>query len=135
MARKNIDIFYNDMSARLNSGVKLACVKSESALWGHDVTLDTHWLNILKSPHHEFKAYLFPLSSMTEKQCEKFNKRCGLNAKLEDIRQGKIIPTSDSIDIKTIAIAIEWLNENHFDHRGLIKMGFAIDATDLNIYE
>lgn len=135
MARKNIDIFYNDMSARLNSGVKLACVKSESALWGHDVTLDTHWLNTLKSPHHEFKAYLFPLSSMTEKQCEKFNKRCGLNAKLEDIRQGKIIPTSDSIDIKAIAIAIEWLNENHFDHRGLIKMGFAIDATNLNIYE
>ena len=28
----------------------------------------------------------------------------------------------------------EWLNKNHFDYRGLIEMGLAIDATELNIY-
>lgn len=28
----------------------------------------------------------------------------------------------------------DWLNKNHFDYRGLIPMGLAIDATNLNIY-
>ena len=29
---------------------------------------------------------------------------------------------------------IDWLNNNHFDYRGLIKKDLAIDATGLNIY-
>ena len=29
---------------------------------------------------------------------------------------------------------IDWLNKNHFDYRGLIEKGLAIDATGLNIY-
>ena len=29
---------------------------------------------------------------------------------------------------------LEWLNKNHFDYRGLIEKGLAIDATDKNIY-
>jgi hypothetical protein len=28
----------------------------------------------------------------------------------------------------------DWLNKNHFDYRGLIPKGLAIDATNLNIY-
>ena len=28
----------------------------------------------------------------------------------------------------------DWLNKNHFDYRGLIPRGLAIDATGLNIY-
>lgn len=27
-----------------------------------------------------------------------------------------------------------WLNKNHFDYRGLIEKGLAIDATNKNIY-
>ena len=30
--------------------------------------------------------------------------------------------------------AIDWLNKNHFDYRGLIKKGLAINCTNLNIY-
>ena len=29
---------------------------------------------------------------------------------------------------------IDWLNKNHFDYRGLIEKGLAIDCTNLNIY-
>jgi hypothetical protein len=31
-------------------------------------------------------------------------------------------------------LLFDWLNANHFDYRGLIDMGLAIDATNLNIY-
>lgn len=44
----------------------------------------------------------------------------------------------DSIDIIDALAndmdAIDWLNKNHFDYRGLIEKGLAIDATNLNIY-
>lgn len=36
----------------------------------------------------------------------------------------------DDVDLD----AIDWLNKNHFDYRGLIEKGLAIDATSKNIY-
>ena len=62
-----------------------------------------------------FKPYLFPLSSMTKEQEKEW--RYTLSS------DGNI--TYDTVD---------WCNENHFDYRGLIPMGIAIDATGLNIY-
>jgi hypothetical protein len=37
-------------------------------------------------------------------------------------------PVTDSYEL------FDWLNANHFDYRGLIENGLAIDATNLNIY-
>ena len=31
-------------------------------------------------------------------------------------------------------LIVDWLNAHHFDYRGLIEKGLAIDATGLNIY-
>ena len=64
---------------------------------------------------NEYKPYLFPLSSMTEEQEKEW---------LYTLSSDYHI-TYDTVD---------WLNKNHFDYRGLIPMGLAIDATNLNIY-
>jgi hypothetical protein len=83
----------------------------------------------------EFKPYLFPLSSMTEEQREEFlniqteERQILLNALIE-YKSGKY----DKIPIIAPYKQIEWLNKNHFDYRGLIEKGLAIDATGLNIY-
>ena len=66
------------------------------------------------------KPYLFPLSSMTEEQYEYFTQ--DLHAY---ITFNGVVGTQ---------IALDWLNENHFDYRGLIEKGLAIDASGLNIY-
>ena len=68
----------------------------------------------------DVKPYLFHLSSMTEEQKEEYKQF------LEDI-DGYVY----SIDCVP---QIDWLNKNHFDYRGLIEKGLAIDATNLNIY-
>ena len=34
----------------------------------------------------------------------------------------------------SISDSTDWLNKNHFDYRGLIEKGLAINATSLNIY-
>ena len=67
----------------------------------------------------EFKPYLFPLSSMTEKQKKEY----------QYITERWMYDSSYSISDST-----DWLNKNHFDYRGLIEKGLAIDATGLNIY-
>lgn len=82
-----------------------------------------------------FKPYLFPLSSMTEEQREEFlniqteERQILLNALIE-YKSGKY----DKIPIIAPYKQIEWLNKNHFDYRGLIEKGLAIDATNLNVY-
>ena len=68
---------------------------------------------------NEYKPYLFPLSSMTEEQKSDY----------QFITERWMNDPSHSI-----SDSIDWLNKNHFDYRGLIEKGLAIDATNLNIY-
>ena len=68
----------------------------------------------------EVKPYLFPLSSMTEEQYEYFTQ--DLHAY---ITFNGVVGTQ---------IALDWLNKNNFDYRGLIERGLAIDCTNLNVY-
>ena len=67
---------------------------------------------------NEYKPYLFPLSSMTDEQEEEYN---DLNC-----YELGCFPHSEE--------ALDYLTKNHFDYRGLIEKGLAIDATNLSIY-
>ena len=67
---------------------------------------------------NEYKPYLFPLSSMTDEQEEEYND-------LNCYELGCFPHTEEALD---------YLIKNHFDYRGLIEMGLAINATGLNIY-
>ena len=90
---------------------------------------------VIGSSIDAFKPYLFPISSMTEEQREEFlniqteERQILLNALIE-YKSGKY----DKIPIIAPYKQIEWLNKNHFDYRGLIERGLAIDCTNLNIY-
>lgn len=78
----------------------------------------------------EVKPYLFPMSSMTEEQKREYNS-------LRDFvptyhyEFGDIVEDTELYDNFE---SINYLIANHFDYRGLIEKGLAIDATNLNIY-
>ena len=74
----------------------------------------------------EVKPYLFPLSSMTEEQGKELEKI--------DPEFYSLICENGDIYISMDVRGYDWLNKNHFDYRGLIPLGLAIDATGLNIY-
>jgi hypothetical protein len=57
------------------------------------------------------KPYLRPMDDMTEEESEEFSNM-------------EIVGYSN----------YDWLNAHHFDYRGLIEKGLAIDCTGLNIY-
>ena len=79
---------------------------------------------------NEYKPYLFPLSSMTKEQ----KTECFKGTSLELSKYNEIYGYSEYTDLECYLKVIDWLNKNHFDYRGLIKMGLAIDATGLYIY-
>lgn len=81
---------------------------------------------ILGNSDYSIKPYLYPLSSMTEEQSKE----------LEEIDPEfySLICENGEIYVSMDLRGYDWLNENHFDYRGLIQKGLALDATNLNIY-
>ena len=101
------ELLLKDLCARLPYGLKY----NFSGYDGCDYTMSKVGLNTVDDnfPIEDIKPYLFPLSNMTKeekKECLKI----------------------------TFVEATDWLNVHHFDYRGLIEKGLAIDATGLNIY-
>lgn len=76
------------------------------------------------------KPYLFPLSSMTEEQKKEYN-RWKHEVPVCHYEYGDVV---EEVELYDSPESFEYLIENHFDWRGLIPMGLAIDATNLNIY-
>lgn len=122
MKQNEKDLLLRDLCGRLPYGVKLAFYASATkqtftcTLLGLEPQEDEPV--IAKTENGCFymladhvKPYLFPISSMTEEQLEEFE-RCGLEGYHD----------------------YDWYDKNHFDYRGLIPMGLAEDATNLNIY-
>lgn len=72
------------------------------------------------------KPYLFPISSMTEEQKKEYFDICW-----KDWIDNK---SKDIYETEVLYKGADWLNEHHFDYRGLIDKGLAIDSTNLNIY-
>lgn len=58
-------------------------------------------------PYENIKPYLRPMSSMTEEEKDEYDRLVMCNASW---------------------IVDDWLSKNHFDYRGLIPMGFALEA-------
>ena len=76
----------------------------------------------------KIKPYLFPLSSMTEEQQKEYRNICDLDMTILENRPMKGEPFPAMYNSQ------DWLDANHFDYRGLIPLGLANDATNLNIY-
>lgn len=76
----------------------------------------------------DFKPYLRPMSSMTDKEEENFNEFIVI---VDDIWKGDLkigFPKQSII----MSEGIDYLNSIHIDYRGLIEKGLAIKVTEEN---
>ena len=123
MTQEEKDLLLKDLCARLPYGVKIELtrlVMNEGMCM--NATLEPNHINQLLNDEDgdtEIKPYLFPLSSITKEQEDEY----------QHITERWMYDPSYSI-----SDSIDWLNKNHFDYRGLIQKGLAINAIGLNIY-
>lgn len=83
-----------------------------------------------------FKPYLRPMSSMTEEELKELNDKYGGIAYFFIQEQpycyGLQAQHSDigSIEISEFSEIYDWLDAHHFDYRGLIEKGLALEAPE-----
>ena len=132
MTQDHKELLLKDLCARLPYGIKFLR-ESWNYEWDQELSVIEVLEDIDKDGYinrtkvynvEDIKPYLFSLSSMTDEQYDQLY----IDSRVKE----------DSIDIIDALAndmdAIDWLNKNHFDYRGLIEKGLAIDATGLNIY-
>lgn len=109
MTHEEKQLLLKDLSARLSYGVKFQGEDSNV------YTLDAANYFALQVEDVVFKPYLRPMSSMTEEEEDEYQE-CGN----KDIAEAYIhlVPNN----------RIDWLNAHHFDYRGLIEKGLALEA-------
>jgi hypothetical protein len=130
MTEEQKNLLLKDLCARLPHRIKASYygVEEECETWDEieGITPDGYVdIGQYSLPIECIKPYLFPLSSMTEEQEKEFDKLIELELKA----------ISDEIDhTQATAFEVDFYNKHHYDWRGLIPLGLAIDATGLNIY-
>lgn len=102
---------------------------------GTKCILNCYLLDVFISPRQNekgeyIKPYLFPMSNMTEEQKKEYHSLC-IEEEREQREFGEWVTR---VYYHNTIESIDWLNAHHFDYRGLIPMGLANDATELNIY-
>ena len=125
------DLLFTDVCAWLkyNIKAKYQCfhIHSVQGLTNAGlVVLRSETNKLITTDIKNIRLFLFPLSSITEKQSKE----------LEEIDPEfySLIREDGNIYVSMDIRGYDWLNKNHFDYRGLIQKELAIDATNLNIY-
>ena len=145
MTQEDKDLLIKDLCARLNTKLVCAIYRTDDQGIGYRNEILYGYCNIDAWDEFYFgedcgisiddiskiKPYLFPLSSMTEEQYNEFF------SYYHNIEMAEIKSSGDYLKAAYISddAKYSWLNKNHFDYRGLIERGLAIDATGLNIYD
>ena len=139
-------LLLNDLYARIPYGVKICYTEHEygvKSTWTIDYIIPELEQIVTKHPYGKFsikdiRPYLRPMSSMTEEEIREI-KAMGFAYWItminNDLRSSGPMSLLDAIIThhKMVKL-IDWLNRHHFDYRGLIEKGLAIEAPE-GMYE
>ena len=121
MTQENKNLLLVDLSARLPYTCRVFYEyvdDLDGKTYGYSLTLNTWCINEFIANKAVVKPYLRPMSSMTEEE----------KKELRD--KNILIAISTSGTVETTINGFDWLNAHHFDYRGLIEKGLAIEAVD-----
>ena len=113
------ELLFKDLSARLPYHVRVKVWLKDGTTEEGALDLEHNYGDVLRDAFYykeivDIKPYLRPLSSMTEEEKKEYK------TLLSERR------LYGSLGIKII----DWLNAHHFDYRGLIEKGLALEAPD-----
>ena len=141
MTQKDKELLFRDLCARILYNVKCYNSKYRPDLAEEIICITVNYnhpcvqLGTYLYKLEQVKPYLFPLSSITREQIFEVQEILGKNEiEIEDGFLSIIDSSRNTITYLEILALLNWFYKNHFDINGLIPMGLAIDATNLNIY-
>ena len=145
MTKEEKDLLLKDLIARLNTNLVCSIYRTDDEGVGYrdeilrgyckgDIWYEFYFredCSIFMGNVSKIKPYLYPMSSMTEEQRKEYESLC-IKETTECADLSGFFYTKDNY-YDTVE-SFDYLNKHHFDYRGLITKGFAIDATGKNIY-
>lgn len=136
MKNEDKKLLLQDLCGRLPYGVKVSyygsseeceCVDVVEGIYSNgEVVVGQYGL-----PAESVKPYLFPLESMTKKQIEEYEDALVYH---DYVKGGWTLAKTFENEYIIPYWFVDFCNKHHLDYRGLIPLGLAIDATNLNIY-
>ena len=129
------ELLLKDLCARLPYGVKIQINDKIETVEGINI-LDNivEFGTYMACDIEDVKPYLFPMSSMTEEQQNEFDRTYANDMQVvSDNLKNRLDGQPYEMNLGHYR-HIDWCNTHHFDYRGLIEKGLALDATGLNIY-
>ena len=146
--KDNKELLLKDLSARLPYKVVVDYAynafdvhNGNYVKHGSKCILNCYLLDVFISPRQNekgeyIKPYLRPLSSMTEEEFESLKEYSGLKYNQLDLAsyQNGTYKCLDfylsEVPSYVVILVFEWLNAHHFDYRGLIERGLALEAPE-----
>ena len=149
MTQEDKELLLKDLCARLPYGVIALTEKGKGHVCDVNLTIFGAEIGVNVNPTardtfniNDVKLYLFPLSSMNEEQLHELKYITDFRYNHNTLELVKWTETHKTLEFwleevpqYEVVEVFDWLNKNHFDYRGLIEKGLAIDATGLNIYQ
>lgn len=130
MKQEDKNLLLKDLCARLPYGVICHTEEGNGHLCSIDQTifgteyglninpLKRDYFNDSETDEQAIKPYLRPMSSMTEEEREDYKAH---------MKREQIVNVAFYYAIHE---SYDWLNEHHFDYRGLIERGLALEAPE-----
>lgn len=116
--KENKELLFKDLSARIPYHVRVKVWLKDGTTEEGPLDLQHNYADVLLSAFYynkivDIKPYLRPMSSMTEIEKMEFN----------ELQRYNVFYST-----KGHYTEVDWLNKHHFDYRGLIEKGLAIEA-------
>lgn len=118
MTQEEKQLLFKDLCARLPYEVKIN-IRNDYTLTMEDVELNAYHITTVMYDieYRGLRPYLRPMSSMTEEEENEY-----MSARQKDIAEAYIHLTPHN--------SMDYLLSRHFDYRGLIEKGLALEAPE-----
>ena len=130
MTQEYKEVLLRDLTARLPHHVRVKVWLKDGTTEEGILDLEHNYGDVLRDAFYydkivDIKPYLRPLSSMTKEEREYIEDKCAFTT---------IGPIGGKFCLAMPVVAAEWLidfyNSHHFDYRGLIEKGLALEAKE-----
>lgn len=125
MTQEERQLLIKDLAGRLPYNVVVGCTEDDEPDTFFKCILSGEMLQtiIYKTEYFNYTPFLRPMSSMTNEEKEEYD---DLLMSVDDGCENTDYMPHSCMEY------VDWLNEHHFDYRGLIEKGLAIEVTEKN---